>query len=75
MAKIDKVKEFIGWLKVLFALFFGIDISLIAYLFLHFEQNSIFRDILVVISLLISLVITMYLNFKILKEIDKLEEL
>jgi len=75
MAKIDKVKEFIGWLKVLFALFFGIDISLIAYLFLHFEQNSIFKDILVVISLLISLVITMYLNFKILKEIDKLEEL
>ena len=36
MAKIDKVKEFIGWLKVLFALFFGVDVSLIAYLFLYF---------------------------------------
>ena len=75
MAKIDKVKEFIGWLKVLFALFFGVDVSLIAYLFLHFKENTIFKDILVVISLLISLSITVYLNFKILKEIDKLEEL
>ncbi len=75
MAKIDKVKEFIGWLKVLFALFFGIDVSLIAFLFLHFDENSVFRDILVVISLLLSLFITIFINVKILKEIDRLEEL
>ncbi len=48
MAKIDKIKEFIGWLKVLFALFFGIDVSLIAYLFLHFEENFLFKDIIVI---------------------------
>ena len=51
MAKIDKIKEFIGWLKVLFALFFGIDVSLIAYLFLHFEENSLFKDIIVIFIL------------------------
>ena len=75
MAKIDKVKEFIGWLKVLFALFFGVDVSLIAYLFLHFSENSIFRDILAVISLLISLLITVFINIKILNKIDELEDL
>ena len=75
MAKIDKIKEFIGWLKVLFALFFGVDVSLIAYLFLHFDENSIFKDILVVMSLLISLIITVFINVKILNKIDELEDL
>ena len=75
MAKIDKIKEYIGWLKVLFALFFGIDISLIAFLFLHFEDNSLFKDILVILSLIISLYITVFINTKILEKIDELEEL
>ena len=75
MAKIDKIKEFIDWLKVLFALFFGVDVSLIAYLFLHFDENSIFKDILVVMSLLISLIITVFINVKILNKIDELEDL
>jgi len=75
MAKIDKVKEFIGWLKVLFALFFGVDVSLIAYLFLHFEEISIFKAVLVIISLIISVNITLYLNSKILEKIEELEDL
>ena len=75
MAKIDKIKEYIGWLKVLFALFFGIDVSLIAFLFLHFEDNSLFKDILVIISLIISLYITIFINSKILEKIDELEDL
>jgi len=75
MAKIDKVKEFIGWLKVLFALFFGVDVSLIGYLFLHFEEISIFKAVLVIISLIISLNITLYLNSKILEKIEELEDL
>ena len=75
MAKIDKVKEFIGWLKVLFALFFGVDVSLIAYLFLHFEEISIFKAVLVIISIIISVNITLYLNSKILEKIEELEDL
>jgi len=40
MAKIDKIKEQIGWLKVLFGLLFATDISLIAYLFNKIETLS-----------------------------------
>ena len=40
MAKIDKIKEQIGWLKVLFGLLFATDISLIAYLFNKIEMLS-----------------------------------
>jgi MFS-type transporter involved in bile tolerance (Atg22 family) len=75
MAKIDKIKEYIGWLKVLFALFFGIDISLIAFLFLHFEENSLFKDVLLILILIISLYITVFINSKILEKIDESEEL
>jgi len=56
-------------------LFFGIDISLIAFLFLHFEENSLFKDVLVILSLIISLYITVFINAKILEKIDELEEL
>ena len=73
MAKIDKIKEFIGWLKVLFALFFGVDVFLRGYLFLHFEEIYIFKAVLVIISLIISLNITLY--SKILEKIEELEDL
>ncbi len=40
MAKIDEIKELIGFLKVLFATFVAIDVSLIAWLNKNYLHNS-----------------------------------
>jgi hypothetical protein len=40
MAKIDEIKELIGFLKVLFATFVAIDVSLIAWLYKNYEANG-----------------------------------
>ena len=53
MAKIDKIKEQIGWLKVLFGLLFATDISLIAYLFNKIETLSVVKIFLVLTGLIL----------------------
>ena len=75
MAKIDKVKETIGYLKVVFSIFIAIEVSIVGWLF---NKGEVISDIKIIIS-----VITIYLialaiiivNKKILKRIDELEDL
>jgi len=75
MAKIDKIKEQIGWLKVVFGLLFATDISLIAYLFNKIDVLSDIKIILVVFGLfLVTLGITI-VNKSAMKKIDNLEAL
>ncbi len=45
MAKIDKVKEQVGWLKVVFGLLVAITTSLIGWLFLHYEENQLVTNL------------------------------
>lgn len=71
MAKIDKVKEFIGFLKAVFITSIVIMSSLIAYLY----NKNIEDDYLVVVALLIDFVIIVLLFKKIIKEINLLEDL
>jgi len=40
MAKIDEIKELIGFLKLLFATFVAIDVSLVAWLYKTYETNA-----------------------------------
>ncbi len=40
MAKADRIKEEIGWLKVVFGLLIATDISLIAWLAQHFDSAN-----------------------------------
>ena len=75
MAKIDKTKEYIGWLKVLFTLFFTIDVSLLSFLFLNYEKISLFKSIIIFVSLIIAIFITLFINSKIFQKLDELEEL
>ncbi len=75
MAKIDKIKEQIGYLKVIFALLFATDLSMIAYLFNKFDQLSTIKIGLVLIGILFVTLSIYFINREILAMIDEMEEL
>ena len=73
MAKIDKEKEYIGFLKAIFLTFIAIDSSLIAWLFNHSKLNLKSSIVLIVICIFS---VTIILLFKqIIKKINDLEEI
>ena len=41
MSKVDKLKEEIGWLKVVFAILVAIDISLVGWLAQNYDSASV----------------------------------
>ena len=69
MAKIDRIKEFIGFLKAVFITCIVIMSSLIAYLY----NKSFEGNYLVVVALVVDLLVIVVLLRKILKEINALE--
>lgn len=75
MGKIDKEKESIGYLKVIFSILIAIDVSLVAWAFKNYMIMSDIKNI--IIFLLIGLITfaIILVNRKILKKIDYLEEL
>ena len=75
MPKIDKIKEQIGWLKVVFALLFAIDLSLIAYLFNNLEILSATKIVLVLIGLFFVTLGMLYINKVAMNKIDSLEDI
>jgi membrane protein YdbS with pleckstrin-like domain len=75
MPKIDKIKEQIGWLKVVFGLLFATDISLIAYLFTNIEKLNFIQITLVLLGLLVVTLGILYTNKKAMEKIDSLEDL
>ena len=75
MGKIDKIKESIGYLKVIFSILVAIDVSLVAWIF---KNSNIIEDAKIIISSIIVVLITIALIFTnktILDKIDKLEEM
>jgi len=75
MAKIDKVKEFIGYLKVSFGILIAIDISIIGWLFKNEDQLSKVKIMLSIITIIITTIGIIVVNRKILQKIDELEYL
>ena len=75
MAKIDKIKELIGYLKVVLGILVAIDVSIIGWLFKNEERLSNTKIILSSIAVVIATIGVIIVNKKILNEIDKLEEL
>ena len=75
MAKIDKIKELIGYLKVVLGILVAIDVSIIGWLFKNEERLSNTKIVLSSIAVVIATIGVIIVNKKILKEIDKLEEL
>lgn len=75
MAKIDKIKEQIGWLKVLFGLLFATDVSLIAYLFNKIDTLTFLKVCLVLISLVIVTIAIRVVSKRAMDKINELEDI
>jgi len=75
MGKIDEVKEFIGYLKVLLALVLATIISLIGWLASHY--NSVGTELLIgsVVLILVLLIVFSIIDNKIIKDIKSLKDL
>ena len=73
MAKLDRAKEYIGFLKAVFVLLVAIDSSLVTWLFKNTELNN--NSILVIIGISISSIIIIVLVKHILRKIVELEDL
>ncbi|MEA1892437.1 MAG: hypothetical protein U9N33_06960 [Campylobacterota bacterium] len=73
MAKLDRAKEYIGFLKAIFVIIIAIDSSLISWLFKNSSLN--FNSTLVIIGISISSIVILVLFKYILKKIEELEEI
>ena len=75
MAKIDEIKEFIGFLKAIFITMIVMDTSLIAWIFKN-SANELEWKLYIVSFLILLITISIALLFlKILKEIQRLKDL
>ncbi len=75
MSRLDRAKELIGYLKVIFGILVAIDVSLVAWLFQHANKIDDTKIILVSASVLMVTFALVYANKNILKKIDELEEM
>ena len=75
MAYIDKIKEEIGWLKVIFAISIATDISLIAWLVENFKKEDPFLLIIAGLGALLLMFVIIWINSVTYRKINKLEEL
>ena len=73
MAKLDRAKEYIGFLKAVFVLLVAIDSSLISWLFKNTGLTT--QSILVIIGISVSSLTIVLLVKYILKKIVELEEI
>ena len=73
MAKLDRAKEYIGFLKAVFVILVAIDSSFIAWLFNNPKLN--FDSSLVIMCICISSIVIILLVKHILKKIVELEEI
>ena len=75
MARIDKLKEEIGWLKVIFAISIATDISLIAWLIQNYGKISWFLFSLGIFAVLLIMFVIIQINRIAYQKINELEEL
>jgi hypothetical protein len=75
MARLDEIKEFIGFLKAIFVTLVVIETSLIAWVFQNYLDAQKDALMLVIVLLVFIACVIGYLFVKILKEIKKLKDL
>ncbi len=75
MAHIDEIKESIGYLKVIFSILIAVNVSLVAWIYKHYDNLDMLNIILFfVLSIVISLGI-IHVNRTILHKIRSLRNL
>ena len=75
MPKIDRVKEFINYLKVLLIFLLVTNISLIGWVVNNYKNTEDFLVYLSLAIIMVILVVAVVINKKIIKDIKSLEEL
>ena len=74
MAYIDKVKEEIGWLKVVFAILLAADLSLVAWGVQNYGKSSPFLLTIGVIAAFLVTLTIIWVNKVTYRKINKLED-
>ena len=75
MAHIDKVKEEIGWLKVVFAIFLATALSLIAWLVENYGKGQTLLLVVGGVAAFLVMLAIIWINSVAKRKINKLEEL
>jgi len=77
MGKIDKIKEQIGWLKVVFAILVAIDISLLGWMANHYDDINTYETkiYMAFFAIIIVSAIVVFVNKVAYRKIDELENL
>ncbi|MFO1429316.1 MAG: hypothetical protein U1F76_04130 [Candidatus Competibacteraceae bacterium] len=75
MSKTDKLKEEIGWLKVVFGILVAIDISLVAWLAQNITKAPILLLVICALAVLSVTTGIVWVNRAAYRKIDELEEL
>ena len=74
MARIDKIKEEIGWLKIIFTVSLATDISLIAWLVQNYGKVNLFLFLTGAFAALLLTFLSVWINRIAYRKIDELEE-
>lgn len=75
MPALDKAKEELGWLKVIFAIAVATDLSLMAYLAQNFKTQSIYFSIANSLAIFLVTTTIVLVNKKAYRKIDEIGEL
>jgi len=75
MPKLDKLKEELGWLKVIFSILIATNLSLIAWFIQNYEKQKISLTILNGVIIIVLTFIIFLVNKKAYKKIDEIGEL
>ena len=75
MARIDKLKEEVGWLKIIFAILIATDISLGAWVVQNYGKISKIFLIVSIMGVFLLTFVIVWVNQVAYRKIDELEEL
>ena len=75
MARIDKLKEEIGWLKIIFAILIATDISLVAWGIQNYGKTRALLLIIGAIGVFLFTSVIIWINRVAYRKINELEEL
>ncbi len=75
MSKMDKIKEKIGYLKVIFGLMVAVEVSMVGWLFQHTNTIDPIKIAIVSLAILLIAMSIVLINRAILRKIDELEDL
>ena len=75
MAKLDKLKEEIGWMKIIFGILIAADISLLAWVAQNYNETDTLLRYICIFGIVVITGIIFLINKAAYRRIDELEDL